>query len=136
MWYDWNFDVHLLSLGVVADTTGEAHKNTGISNGPSLEEPFSQEMPQQEPNVSAGGPHHVDDHHVSNLELENTLLRKEVASLNEEMVSVVQRAKEAERSKFGICFHGLFWNENSQNGNDQNCWNNQTRKKTIVPKMY
>ena len=51
--------------------------------------------------------HETDDHsqppaddRVSNLEFENTLLRKEVASLNEEMVSVVQRAKEAERSKY------------------------------------
>ena len=49
-----------------------------------------------------GGQSHADDHHVSNLELENKLLKKEVASLNDEMVSVVQRAKEAERSKSGV----------------------------------
>ena len=59
-------------------------------------------MLQHDTSVSAGGQSHADDHHVSNLELENTLLRKEVASLNEEMVSVLQRAKEAERSKFGV----------------------------------
>lgn len=54
-------------------------------------------MPQHDTNTGSQRP--ADDHHVSNLELENMLLRKEVASLNEEMVSVVQRAKEAERSK-------------------------------------
>lgn len=53
-------------------------------------------MPQHDTNA---GSHRPADDHVSNLELENMLLRKEVASLNEEMVSVVQRAKEAERSK-------------------------------------
>jgi len=69
---------------------------TDMPNGPSIEEPQSQDMPQHDSNAASKRP--ADDR-VSNLELENTLLRKEVASLNEEMVSVVQRAKEAERSK-------------------------------------
>lgn len=38
---------------------------------------------------------------VSNLELENKLLRKEVESLNEELVSLHHRSKEAQESK--IC---------------------------------
>lgn len=59
-------------------------------------------MLQHDTSVSVGGQSHADDHHVSNLELENKLLKKEVASLNDEMVSVVQRAKEAERSKSGV----------------------------------
>lgn len=36
---------------------------------------------------------------VSNLELENKLLRKEVNSLNEELLSLAQRSKEAQESK-------------------------------------
>ncbi|XP_078349611.1 golgin subfamily A member 5-like isoform X2 [Oculina patagonica] len=82
----------------VATITGESENTantTDIVNGPSLEEPHSQDMPQHDTNAGSQRP--ADDHHVSNLELENMLLRKEVASLNEEMVSVVQRAKEAER---------------------------------------
>lgn len=70
-----------------------------MPNGPSIEEPQSQDMPQHNTNVAR---QHPADDRVSNLELENTLLRKEVASLNEEMVSVVQRAKEAERSKLEL----------------------------------
>lgn len=93
-------DFHLLLwLGIVAKSTEADEKMADISdmpNGPSLEEPQSQDMPQHDTNTVSQRP--ADDH-VSNLELENTLLRKEVASLNEEMVSVVQRAKEAERSK-------------------------------------
>lgn len=78
------------------------------SPGPSFDELHSQAVPQQNSMASSSGHNHADDHHISNLELENKLLRKEVASLNEEMVSVVQRAKEAEKSKsrlvtFYIC---------------------------------
>jgi hypothetical protein len=36
---------------------------------------------------------------VSNLELENKLLRKEVESLNGELLSLAQRSKEAQGSK-------------------------------------
>jgi hypothetical protein len=43
--------------------------------------------------------HHPENDRASNLELENRLLRKEVSSLNEEMVSQLQRVKEAEKSK-------------------------------------
>lgn len=90
----------LLWLGIVAKSTAEADEKkvdiTDMPNGPSIEEPQSQDMPQHNTNVAR---QHPADDRVSNLELENTLLRKEVASLNEEMVSVVQRAKEAERSK-------------------------------------
>lgn len=91
-----------MTIGTETKNTGETEKILDISNGPSLEEPQSQDMPQHDASVSTGGQHHADDHRVSNLELENTLLRKEVASLNEEMISVVQRAKEAEKSKFGL----------------------------------
>jgi len=31
--------------------------------------------------------------------------------------------------KSPIDFLGLFWNENKQNGNDQNCWNMKQEKK-------
>lgn len=90
----------LLWLGIVAKSTAEVDEKmadiTDMPNGPSIEEPQSQDMPQHDTTAASQRP--ADDH-VSNLELENTLLRKEVASLNEEMVSVVQRAKEAERSK-------------------------------------
>lgn len=83
---------------IVAKSTAEADEKkvdiTDMPNGPSIEEPRSQDMPQHNTNVAR---QHPADDRVSNLELENTLLRKEVASLNEEMVSVVQRAKEAER---------------------------------------
>lgn len=85
-----------LNEGTVAKTDDKAHEVSAVSNGPSVEEPKSQEMPQHDV-VAINSGHHTDDHHMSNLELENTLLRKEVASLNEEMVSVVQRAKEAEK---------------------------------------
>lgn len=64
---------------------------------PNLDEPQPQSVPQNVTSPSSSGQHLAEDHHISNLELENKLLRKEVASLNEEMVSVVQRAKEAER---------------------------------------
>ena len=90
----------MLCLGIVAKSTAEANEKlaeiSDMPNGPSIEEPQSQAMPQH--GTSAASKRPADDR-VSNLELENTLLRKEVASLNEEMVSVVQRAKEAERSK-------------------------------------
>ena len=90
----------LLLLGIVAKSTAAADEKmadiTDMPNGPNIEEPQSQDMPQHDTNATSQRP--ADDR-VSNLELENTLLRKEVASLNEEMVSVVQRAKEAERSK-------------------------------------
>ena len=89
----------ILLLGIVAKTDDKIHEVSAVSNGPSVEEPKSQEMPQHDV-VAINSGHHTDDHHMSNLELENTLLRKEVASLNEEMVSVVQRAKEAEKSKY------------------------------------
>lgn len=85
----------ILLLGIVGKTDDKIHEVSGSS----VEEPKSQEMPQHDV-VAINSGHHTDDHHMSNLELENTLLRKEVASLNEEMVSVVQRAKEAEKSKY------------------------------------
>lgn len=78
----------------VAKNSNEGEKDTNISDGPSLTEPQAQDMPQHETDLHRQPP--ADDR-VSNLEFENTLLRKEVSSLNEEMVSVVQRAKEAER---------------------------------------
>ncbi|KAJ7365414.1 Golgin sub A member 5 [Desmophyllum pertusum] len=81
--------------GPVAKSTGEGETIANISNGPGVEEPHSLDMLQHDPH--AGSQHHAGDDRLSNLELENTLLRKEVSSLNEEMVSVVQRAKEAER---------------------------------------
>ena len=62
-----------------------------------LEEPMSQAMAHETAPATLVL-HHTSDR-VSNLELENKLLRKEVASLNEEMVSAVQRAKEAEKRK-------------------------------------
>ena len=37
-----------------------------------------------------------DHAQLSSLELENSLLRKEVATLNQEMVSVIQRAKDSQ----------------------------------------
>ena len=40
------------------------------------------------------------DRQLSSLELENRLLRNEVASLNQEMASVIQRAKEAETGNY------------------------------------
>ena len=89
----------ILLLGIVAKTDDKIHEVSAVSNGSSVEEPKSQEMPQHDV-VAINSGHHTDDHHMSNLELENTLLRKEVTSLNEEMVSVVQRAKEAEKSKY------------------------------------
>ena len=89
----------VLLLGIVGKTDDKIHEVSAVSNGSSVEEPKSQEMPQHDV-VAINSSHHTDDHHMSNLELENTLLRKEVASLNEEMVSVVQRAKEAEKSKY------------------------------------
>ena len=89
----------ILLLGIVGKTDDKIHEVSAVSNGSSVEEPKSQEMPQHDV-VAINSSHHTDDHHMSNLELENTLLRKEVASLNEEMVSVVQRAKEAEKSKY------------------------------------
>ena len=39
---------------------------------------------------------------VSNLELENKFLRNEVDSLNGELLSLVQRSKEAQESKFFV----------------------------------
>ena len=69
------------------------------SPGPNFDELHSQAVPQENSMASSSGHNRADDHRISNLELENKLLRKEVASLNEEMVSVVQRAKEAEKSK-------------------------------------
>lgn len=92
----------MLWLGTIAKNDGHPDAVTDISNGPNLEELHSQAMLQHDTSVSVGGQSHADDHHVSNLELENKLLKKEVASLNDEMVSVVQRAKEAERSKSGV----------------------------------
>lgn len=83
-----------ISDGIVTKSSDEGEKVKNISDGPSVAEPQSQNMPQHETNDHSQPP--ADDR-VSNLEFENTLLRKEVASLNEEMVSVVQRAKEAER---------------------------------------
>ena len=71
-----------------------------MHNGLSLQEPQLQDIPQYEASDSTNiGKQHQAGDHVSNLELENKLLRKEVASLNEEMVAVVQRAKEADKSK-------------------------------------
>lgn len=85
-----------LNEGIIAKTDDKIHEVSAASNGSNVEEPKSEEMPQHDV-VTINSGHHTDDHHMSNLELENTLLRKEVASLNEEMVSVVQRAKEAEK---------------------------------------
>ena len=62
-----------------------------------VEEPTSQGMAHEV--APAAQRHDQANDQLSNLELENTLLRKEVASLNEEMVTVVQRAKEAEKRK-------------------------------------
>ncbi|EDO46852.1 predicted protein [Nematostella vectensis] len=60
-------------------------------------EPPSQTMEHESPNQAAPAVHHPGNDRVSNLELENKLLRKEVSSLNEEMVSQLQRAKDAEK---------------------------------------
>ena len=65
---------------------------------PSPEEPVTQSIPHAaQPATKAH--HHATDR-VSNLELENKLLRQEVTSLNEELVSVVQRAKESEKGGY------------------------------------
>jgi hypothetical protein len=53
---------------------------------------------------SSGGSHsnyeeiHADEH-LSALELENKLLKSEVTSLNQEMTSVIQRAKNSQEGK-------------------------------------
>ena len=80
------------------------------SPGPNFDELHSQAAPQEKSMASSSGHNRADDHRISNLELENKLLRKEVASLNEEMVSVVQRAKEAEKSKRRLVqFYSCKW---------------------------
>lgn len=63
------------------------------------QEPSAQSISHATQPASQG--HHTSDR-VSNLELENKLLRQEVASLNEELVSVVQRSKEAERGGYNL----------------------------------
>lgn len=47
--------------------------------------------------TSVGG-----DTHLSSLELENRLLRNEIASLNQEMASVIQRAKDSQTGRYII----------------------------------
>ena len=78
-------------------TLVETSGTSSISTRPSPQEPITQTITQANQPV-AQGPHPSSDR-VSNLELENKLLRQEVGSLNEELVSVVQRAKVAERGK-------------------------------------
>ena len=67
---------------------------------PSSKEPEVQSMDHESPSQPAPPVHHPDHDRTSNLELENKLLRKEITSLNQEMVSQLQRAKDAERSKY------------------------------------
>lgn len=86
-----------LLLDAIGKNSNTGEKDTNISDGLRLVEPQAQDMPQHEADHRSQPP--ADDR-VSNLEFENKLLKKEVSSLNEEMVSVVQRAKEAERSKY------------------------------------
>jgi hypothetical protein len=54
---------------------------------------------------SRGDEGHIQQQQLSSLELENKLLRSEVASLNQEMASVIQRAKDAQE---GMSQHRLF----------------------------
>ncbi|XP_050405354.1 golgin subfamily A member 5 [Patella vulgata] len=55
------------------------------------------ESPAQSVHSSQGsGPPRESTQHISSLELENRLLRNEVASLNTEMASLLQRSKEAQ----------------------------------------
>lgn len=42
-------------------------------------------------------------HELSNLRLENQLLRNEVQSLNQEMASLIQRAKETQTGRVKVC---------------------------------
>jgi len=65
-------------------------------------EPIVQTMAHESPSQPAPPVHHPEHDRTSNLELEIKLLRKEVASLNEEMISQLQRAKDAEKSKMSL----------------------------------
>ena len=65
----------------------------------SSKEPEIQSMDHESPSQPAPPVLGPANDKTSNLELENKLLRKEIASLNEEMVSQLQRAKDAEKSK-------------------------------------
>ena len=51
--------------------------------------------------------HHHEDtspqpQNESSLELENQLLKNEISSLNQEMTSVIRRAKESQDGEFGL----------------------------------
>ena len=65
----------------------------------------------------------TDQHQLSSLELENKLLKNEVASLNQEMASALNRAKKAQTGEYKLknlkggtaslfyrCIHVVLWN--------------------------
>lgn len=55
-----------------------------------------QESPANSEHSSAGDIEKGDNSQLSSLELENRLLRNEIASLNQEMASLIQRAKDSQ----------------------------------------
>ncbi|XP_020915146.1 golgin subfamily A member 5 [Exaiptasia diaphana] len=88
------------------ETTEDPKDKTDEDKGPHLsldlasnKEPVVQTINHESPSQPAPAVNHPEQDRNSNLELENKLLRKEVASLNEEMVYQLQRAKDAEKSK-------------------------------------
>lgn len=52
------------------------------------------QSPDMNPNLT---PSDSNSHELSNLRLENQLLRNEVQSLNQEMASLIQRSKETQK---------------------------------------
>lgn len=67
-----------------------------------VEEPAVQSVEHESISQSAQAGNQIDNNRESNIKLENKLLRKEITSLNEEMVSQLQRVKEAEKSKINF----------------------------------
>ena len=67
-------------------------------------------MQDQSPSNSVHSNPEIESHDsqmtTSSLDLENRLLKSEIASLNQEMTTLVQRAKEAETGLVFLCFDG------------------------------
>ncbi len=71
--------------------------NSIPSNEESENTPLSEPVENHQPTTSSSS---TDPHQLSSLELENKLLKNEVASLNQEMASALDRAKKAQTGRF------------------------------------
>lgn len=106
------------SIKTGEDTSIRSHDNdtpdsssSGLDNDLEVKKEATQ-IPEVNPSLV---PNDSNSHELSNLRLENQLLRNEVQSLNQEMASLIQRAKETQKELISARARVEKWNADNSN---------------------